>query len=265
MIRRTTLGRLLFAGLALALMTDGAMAQQNPVNLTTGVIGNGTIVRTPDETFYPVGTVVSLIAIPDDGFAFESWSGPVADPDQPETTVVLKTNTLVSATFVPTDKPQLQVKPAEDDGLDFGTVETGLLSQATERTLTVTNVGGGTLEGTANVRTGSGRPYRVLSGGSFSLDATESAEVRVAFDPFNVSLPTTINDILELRSNGGDADVLLTGVAVVNGELGCSCATIQPGNPPWGDLGMLVLALAILLIVGRWPYAAQDLRGQSLA
>lgn len=57
------------AVLAIFLIAIGggsAFAQGNPqVNLTTGVIGGGTIERIPDQTLSDVGTTVSLTAIAD--------------------------------------------------------------------------------------------------------------------------------------------------------------------------------------------------------
>jgi len=227
----------------------GAEAQQNPVNLTTAVIGGGVIVRNPDQIFYEVGTIVSLSAIADEGFVFESWSGPVADPESAETTILLKSNTLVSATFVASSKPQLKVEPDSETPLDFGVVETGLLSNAKFRSVTVTNLGGGVLEGTANVRAGTRRPYGLVSGGNFSLTANQSAQILLVFDPFNVndvSSGVRIDGVLDITSNGGNAAISLTGLAVISSELGCSCATIRPDNLPWGDALLLLATLGVL-------------------
>jgi hypothetical protein len=230
-----------------------AAGQDTLVNLTTGVTGSGLIVREPDQTFYEIGTTVSLTAIADDGFVFQAWSGPVADPASEQTTVLLKSNTLVGATFVPSSKPRLKTDPDAGTPLDFGTVETGLLSLAQVRTVTVTNVGGGTLEGTAVVRAGTSRPYGIVSGGSFSLAANESAEVQVVFDPFNVDLGSSfpINGDLDLISNGGNAEIPLTGVAIANSEFACQCATIRPGGPPWGDALVMVVLLGMLCLTRR--------------
>jgi hypothetical protein len=221
------------------------------VNLTTGVVGSGTVERNPDQTFYEVGTTVSLRAIADDGFVFQAWSGPVADPLSADTTILLKSNTLVGATFVASGKPQLKTDPDGNAPLDFGTVETGLLSNARVRTITLSNVGGGTLEGTAVVRAGTSRPFGVLSGASFRLAANESSQVQVIFDPFNVDFGlggVPISDVLNITSNGGNAAIPLTGVAIPSSELACSCARVDPGGKPWGDALVLVAAFGILLL-----------------
>lgn len=254
------LSTLLHAALVVLLLVAGsgeAAAQVNTqVNLTTSVIGGGSIVRDPDQTFYDIGATVSLAAIADDGFVFQAWSGPVADPLSDSTTILLKSNTLVTATFVSSGKPALKTNPEAGTPLDFGVVETGLLSIAEVRTILVTNSGGGTLEGTAAVRAGTSRPYGVLSGGSFSLAASQSAEVRVVFDPFNVDLnrgSVPVSDVLIVTSNGGNAEIPLTGVAIASGELACSCATVAPGGKPWGDTLLLLATVAILAVVRRSP------------
>jgi MYXO-CTERM domain-containing protein len=256
------LSSFLYAVLVVLLLFAGsgeAAAQENLVNLTTSVIGGGSIVRDPDQTFYEIGTTVSLTAIADEGFVFQAWSGPVADPLSDNTTILMKSNTLVGATFVPSSKPQLKTSPEAGTPLDFGVVETGLLSITSVRTITVTNVGGGTLEGTAAVRAGTSRPYGVLSGESFSLAPNQSAEVRVIFDPFNVDLNlggVTISDVLLVTSNGGSAEIPLTGVAIASSELVCSCASVAPGGKRWGDTLLLLAVLGILAVVRRSPALA---------
>ena len=229
------------------------------VNLTTAVTGSGTILRDPDETFYKKGTTVSLSAIPDEDFVFQEWIGPVADPLSPDTTIVLEVNTLVGATFVPITKPLLKVSPESGTTLDFGVVETGLLSNARTLTITVTNVGGGTLEGSAALISTGGRPFGILSGGSFSLAANESAEMRLIFDPFNTSFGITLNELLKITSNGGSAELPLTGVAVLNGELACNGGAGRSGASPWGD-ALLILCVLTILVVSRRNAASAPAR-----
>ncbi len=48
---------------------------QNQYTLNTGVSGNGSIIRNPDQITYVYGDVVSVQAAPDPGYAFQSWSG----------------------------------------------------------------------------------------------------------------------------------------------------------------------------------------------
>ncbi len=242
----------LLAALFITLAAHTATAQDDGlVNLTTGVVGSGTILRDPDQTFYKKGTTISLSAIPDEGFVFQEWSGPVADPLSPDTTILLEVNTLVGATFVPIIKPQLKTSPESGTTIDFGVVETGLLSNPRTQTITITNIGGGTLEGSAALTGTAARPYGIVSGGTFSLAANQTAEIEIRFDPFNTDFRITLNDLLKITSNGGSAELPLTGIATLSGELlACSSSTGRTGSSPWGD-AVLILALVILLALTR--------------
>jgi len=50
--------------------------------------------------FYPAGAVVNLIAEPDEGWEFDSWTGNVADRFSPVTTITMNQAQVVTANFV---------------------------------------------------------------------------------------------------------------------------------------------------------------------
>jgi hypothetical protein len=50
---------------------------------------------------YTANTVVTITAVPDAGFEFDSWTGPVANPSSATTTVLMDSNKTVTATFRP--------------------------------------------------------------------------------------------------------------------------------------------------------------------
>lgn len=96
--------------------------------------------------------------------------------------------------------PALSVTPSS---LAFGEVAVGATS---DKSVTVKNAGSGTLTGTATTTA----PYSVVSGGSFSLAAGQTATVAVRFSPAaSGSFPGT----LQVASNGGNAQVPMTGSA----------------------------------------------------
>ena len=110
------------------------------------------------------------------------------------------TNAVVSgsATNAPIS-PAIRVTPA--------TIVYGTLLSGTSKTnsFTVQNVGGGTLSGTASV----GAPFKILSGGSYSLGSNQSQTVTMVFNPVmagnysqNVSL-----------SGGGGTNTIVSGNA----------------------------------------------------
>jgi uncharacterized repeat protein (TIGR02543 family) len=69
-------------------------------SLTVSSTAGGSVIA-PGEGVYSFasGTSVPLLAAPDDCCAFVNWTGPVADPNNPATTVLLNSNTAVSAVF----------------------------------------------------------------------------------------------------------------------------------------------------------------------
>ena len=78
---------------------DGAGTYQLTISSTSG--GN---VTTPGEgTFpYPAGTLVQLVAVPDEGYEFRSWTGDiehVANPNAASTTITMNGNYAIVANF----------------------------------------------------------------------------------------------------------------------------------------------------------------------
>uniref|UniRef100_UPI00258A52D8 HYR domain-containing protein n=1 Tax=Algoriphagus sp. TaxID=1872435 RepID=UPI00258A52D8 len=55
----------------------------NEFELTTSVIGEGIILRNPNQVLYEEGSVVSLSAIPAEGWSFNQWSGDGAGSQNP--------------------------------------------------------------------------------------------------------------------------------------------------------------------------------------
>ena len=51
--------------------------------------------------FYPAGTEVTIIAKPDDGWRFDSWTGDVADKSSPTTNITITKSEVVTANFAP--------------------------------------------------------------------------------------------------------------------------------------------------------------------
>ena len=86
---------------------------------------------------------------------------------------------------------------------DFGTVQVGLSS---DRSLTVQNIGTGTLVGTATTTL----PFSIISSGSYSLGPNQSQVVTVRYSP----LTSGVSNAVATFTGGGGASVALTGSAV---------------------------------------------------
>jgi len=67
--------------------------------LTTSVLPDGSGTITPGSGPFPDGSIVGLQATANPGYTFVNWSGPVSDPQNPGTTVIVNGSTLVTANF----------------------------------------------------------------------------------------------------------------------------------------------------------------------
>lgn len=67
-------------------------------NLTITAV-NGSVSKTPDQTFFLNGTIVTLEAIPNTGYLFNDWSSDLSGPDNP-TTITMDSDKSVIANFI---------------------------------------------------------------------------------------------------------------------------------------------------------------------
>jgi len=78
---------------------DGADTYELTISSTAG----GSVTTPGEGTFtYDAGTVVRLVATPDDGYQFHLWTGDiqlVAGPNLPSTTIVMNGDYAVTASF----------------------------------------------------------------------------------------------------------------------------------------------------------------------
>jgi hypothetical protein len=86
---------------------DGGGGESYTLTITSTAGGS---VTTPDEgTFtYDEGTVVNLVATPDDGYEFHVWTGDtehIADPDSHITNITMNSDYSITANFVVIGEP----------------------------------------------------------------------------------------------------------------------------------------------------------------
>jgi hypothetical protein len=78
---------------------DGAHTYQLTISSTSG----GSVTSPGEGTFtYDAGAVVQLVATPDDGYQFRSWTGDItniADPNAASTTVTMNGDYAIVASF----------------------------------------------------------------------------------------------------------------------------------------------------------------------
>ena len=78
------------------LQEEGVAPTQYTLTTTPGT--GGTITRSPDQTTYNAGTVVTLTAAPNTGYTFTSWGGDLSGSTNPAT-ITMDGDKSVSATF----------------------------------------------------------------------------------------------------------------------------------------------------------------------
>ena len=83
--------------LTVALTGEGTSVHLSFLELLT--VGSGAVAKSPDFPLYNDGEVVTLTAVPDPGWQFDSWSGNAVGPDNP-IDVTIAGDMSVTATFV---------------------------------------------------------------------------------------------------------------------------------------------------------------------
>ncbi len=76
--------------------------------LTINVVGNGQVTADPDGA-HACGETVTLTAINDPGWVFSGWSGDLTPSDNPNTSVTITGNHVITATFAEEPQPQYQI------------------------------------------------------------------------------------------------------------------------------------------------------------
>ena len=71
---------------------------QNQYSLNVSIIGNGTVVKEPNQTFYVYGDVVNLTSLPESGWIFDHWEGDLSGNENPAF-VTINDNIEVTAVF----------------------------------------------------------------------------------------------------------------------------------------------------------------------
>ncbi len=100
-------------------LTPGAVCDRGayeynatPRNFLLTVIteGNGTVSKSPDQSTYLYGDIVTLTAVPDPGVPFQGWSGDAAGTSNP-LTIGITGHTNITADFIPYNPAVRYVKP----------------------------------------------------------------------------------------------------------------------------------------------------------
>ncbi len=126
-----------------------------------------------------------------------------------------------SATNAPVPTPIIQVTPGS---IGYGTL---LVGTSKTNSFTVQNIGTGTLSGTASVSA----PFSVVSGGSYSLGASASQTVMVAFSP---AVASNYNQSVSFTGGSG-TNTTVSGSAT-NAPVPTPILQVTPGSIGYGTL-----------------------------
>lgn len=135
-----------------------------------GINVNGASHTVPWSGSFAAGTTVTLLAVPEPGRTFRSWSGDLVSTNNP-TGIVINSDVDVVANF--SGAPALVVTPSSGK---FGPVD---VSSNRAIFITVANHGEGLLTGTAETSD----PFSIADGAAFHLASGESQRIEIHFDP----------------------------------------------------------------------------------
>ena len=71
---------------------------QNQFILNVSIVGNGTVVKEPNKSFYIYGDVVNLTSLPESGWVFGHWEGDISSNENPAY-IIINDNKEVTAVF----------------------------------------------------------------------------------------------------------------------------------------------------------------------
>ncbi len=198
---------------------------------------NGGTVSPASGSFYASGAIVPLTATPNAGFTFSSWTGNVANPSSPTTTVTMSAPESVTANFA--SAQSISVNPTS---INFGTV---YLYGLRDKNVTVKNIGTSPVTiNSVSVTPGNGTDsgdFTAVSLCPKTLAAGKSCLINVFFFAGNVgSLSATLN--VNDSAAGSPQQVSLS-ANVINPRASYSPNSLHFGSVPVGNHSTLDVTL----------------------
>jgi hypothetical protein len=135
-----------------------AFAEDIPLTLSVNIIGNGAVQLAPDQPTYSYGQVVTLTALADPDWLFDSWGGDITGSNNP-INIVMNSDQTITATFIAdiSGDPDAVVILPMDEG-------TGTIAADTS---------------------GSGNDGTLLNGATYVADSGDGSPYSVQFDGVN--------------------------------------------------------------------------------
>ncbi len=161
--------------------------EPNTYTLLTSVIGSGTITRNPDSEAYQSGDVVTLTAVPSDGYTFSGWSGDASGTANP-IQITMNGNKSVTASFAPVAPNTYTLNTPSSVGGSIARNPDKQTYQSGEVvTLTAVPANGYQFDGWTGDASGMGNPFQITMDSNKSVVATftpiESSDDFIYFMP----------------------------------------------------------------------------------
>jgi uncharacterized repeat protein (TIGR02543 family) len=162
--------------------------------LTTEVVGGtgGEIIIEPDQEEHSSGSLVEIIAIPDNGYMFVGWSGDVTSTLNPFT-VMMNSNKDIKANFAP-EMTKFTLTITTENGTVAQSIEGTEFSENTEVILTATPDAGYEFAGWSGDATGTDNPLTITMDANKNISASFTA---IAIPNYTLTI-TAVNGTVSL-------------------------------------------------------------------
>ncbi|HOV49718.1 MAG TPA: InlB B-repeat-containing protein [Candidatus Cryosericum sp.] len=160
--------------------------------LTVAPSEHGTVTRSPDQTAYNAGSVVTVRAAAAQGYAFGGWSGDLSGSANP-TTITMTKDKNIAATFtaLPSYTLTTTVSPGSGGTVSRSPAGSSYLSGTTV-TLTASAAAGYTFTGWSGDLTGSANPATLVMNGDKAVTAVFAADTSMFALTVNITGSGTV-------------------------------------------------------------------------
>jgi uncharacterized repeat protein (TIGR02543 family) len=202
--------------------------------LTTSVVGQGTVSKSPSQSTYTSGSTVQLTATPSTGWIFSSWSGSLTSSTNPAT-VTINGNMAVTATFTQPTSTQytLTIQQPEGSGSTTPNVGSYTYSQGSIAQVTATPTTGYTFSHWLQdgIDAGTSNPTTVTMNAAHTLKAafTQTGQYPLTVQASGGTYTTTKQDGTTVYSGSNAAQAIQT---ALNTAKPGDTIQIKPGTYP---------------------------------
>ncbi|RYY34222.1 MAG: T9SS C-terminal target domain-containing protein [Sphingobacteriaceae bacterium] len=224
-------------------------AQQYTLNVIT--VGNGTIVKVPNQNTYDVNGVVKLTATAAAGWKFQGWTGDTIATANPVNRTITA-NQSITATFIQDAAPGAlisNVAATSGKSYQVAQLNTGVVYY-TDRTYKATSVPS-SLTGAAFIKTANDDKLNTTTN-LLSFTLNQNATVYVAYDPRGTSLPAWLTGWQKLTDKIGIDDPKISSFTLYSKDFAAGKVTLggSKASPANG-------ALCKYLVIAKVPATLQ--------